>query len=46
MNIEAGNKANMTKKLDCGNRVVAQPNDEAHFLKRPVSLDAVVRALY
>lgn len=32
----------MTKKLDCENEIVVQPNDKADFLKKSISLDKIV----
>lgn len=45
VNTGASNRADMTKKPDCGNGVVAWPDDGANSSKRPISLDGVIGTL-
>lgn len=45
MNIAISNKADVTKIPDYGNRIIAWPDNKTDSLKKPVSLDGVVRAL-
>ena len=45
VNTGAGNRADVTKRPNCGNKVVVQSDDRINSLKKPVFLDGLVRTL-